>query len=82
MYGLSILCGISKVPFEIRHKIFYPYFEKWPFYTMLKIQKNSHLIARMRFWNAPPSEMLVHRMGLCNVSGILYAIKWRLNQTK
>ena len=52
MYGLSILCEISKVAFEIRHKIFYPYIEKWPFYTMLKIQKNSYLIARRRFWNA------------------------------
>ena len=24
MYGLDILCGISKVPFEIPHKISYP----------------------------------------------------------
>ena len=25
MYGWDILCGISKVPFEIPHKISYPY---------------------------------------------------------
>ena len=28
MYGYKILCGISKVPFEIPHKISYPYTEK------------------------------------------------------
>ena len=27
MYGYDILCGISKVPFEIPHKISYPYIE-------------------------------------------------------
>ena len=29
MYGLDILCGISKVPFEIPHKISYPYIERY-----------------------------------------------------
>ena len=29
MYGSDILCGISKVPFEIPHKISYPYIERW-----------------------------------------------------
>ena len=36
MYGQDILCGISKVPFEIPHKITYPYIERYDFYTMLK----------------------------------------------
>ena len=28
MYGYDILGGISKVPFEIPHKIAYPYIER------------------------------------------------------
>ena len=36
MYGYDILCGISKVPFEIPHKILYPYIERYDFYTILK----------------------------------------------
>ena len=31
MYGYDILCGISKVPFEIPHKISYPYIERCDF---------------------------------------------------
>ena len=37
MYGQDILCGISKVPFEIPHKISNPYIERWYFNAMLKI---------------------------------------------
>ena len=36
MYGYDILCGISKVPFEIPHEISYPYIERYDFYTTLK----------------------------------------------
>ena len=31
MYGWDILCGTSKVPFEIPHKISNPYTERWGF---------------------------------------------------
>ena len=37
MYGQDILCGISKVPFEIPHKISYPYIERCVFYSQVKI---------------------------------------------
>ena len=33
MYGYDILCWILKVPFEIPHKIYYPYIERYDFYT-------------------------------------------------
>ena len=36
MYGLDILCGISKVPFEIPHKISYQYVDRYDFNTALK----------------------------------------------
>ena len=36
MYGSDILCGISKVPFEIPHKISDPYTESYDFDTTLK----------------------------------------------
>ena len=36
MYGLDILCGISKGTFEIPHKISYQYTERYDFYTTLK----------------------------------------------
>ena len=37
MYGQDILCGISKVPFEIPHKISYRYIEIYVFYWDMKI---------------------------------------------
>ena len=37
MYGQDILCEISKVPFEIPHKISYPYIERSVFYSQMKI---------------------------------------------
>ena len=38
MYELDILCGISKVPFEIPYKISYPYIERYAFLIdMLKL---------------------------------------------
>ena len=36
MYGWDILCGISKVTFEIPRKISYPYIERYDFYAILK----------------------------------------------
>ena len=53
MYGKDILGGISKVPFEIPHKIFYPYIERWWFYTILNISELLDLRAHKCFWNAP-----------------------------
>ena len=37
VYGFKILCEISKVPFEISHKILNPYTAKYAFYDVLKI---------------------------------------------
>ena len=34
MYVFKILCEISKVPFEISHKILNPYIAKFQFYEM------------------------------------------------
>ena len=33
-YGFKILCEISKVPFEISHKILNPYTAKYVFYCL------------------------------------------------
>ena len=33
MNGQDILCEILKVPFEIPHKISYPYIERYVFYS-------------------------------------------------
>ena len=35
MYGIKILCEISKVPFEISHKILNPYTAKYAFYCLV-----------------------------------------------
>ena len=37
MYGLDILCGISKGTFEIPHKISHPYIERCGFYSQVNI---------------------------------------------
>ena len=52
MYGCDILCGISKVPFEIPHKISYPYIERCDFYATLNFQELLDLRAQLPFWNA------------------------------
>ena len=38
MYGLDILCGISKVSFEIPLKKYWTNIEKWAFHTQLKFK--------------------------------------------
>ena len=53
MYGQDILCGISKVPFEIPHRISYPYIERYVFYTTLKFSELLDLRAHTHFGNAP-----------------------------
>ena len=53
MYGSYILGGISKGTFEIPHKIYYPYIERYDFYTTLKSLKLLDLRTHTRFWNAP-----------------------------
>ena len=37
MYGLDILCVISKGTFEISHEISYPYIERCALYSQVKI---------------------------------------------
>ena len=37
MYGEDIVCGISMVPFEIGHKISYPYIKGCTFYSDVDI---------------------------------------------
>ena len=43
MYGLKILCEISKEPFEISHIILKPYTEKYALYKVLKFDELWHL---------------------------------------
>ena len=48
-----ILCGFSKVPFEIPQKISYPYsIERCVFYPQVKISELLELRVRKHFWNA------------------------------
>ena len=42
-YGFKILREISKVPFEISHKILNPYTAKYAFYEVLKIDDLRYL---------------------------------------
>ena len=53
MYGLDILCGISKGTFEIPHQISYQYIERCAFYLDVKIWELLDLRAHKCFWNAP-----------------------------
>ena len=39
MYVFNILCEISKLPFEISHKILNPYTAKYAFYKVLKFDE-------------------------------------------
>ena len=53
MYGEYILCGISKVSFEITHKISSPYIERRVFHLDIKIQELLDLKSCEHFQNAP-----------------------------
>ena len=53
MYGSDILREISKVPFEIPHKISDPYIERYDFYTTSKFAELLDLRGHTRYWNAP-----------------------------
>ena len=67
MYGLDILCGISKVPFEIPHKISYPYIERYDFYAILKFLELLDLRAHKCFWNAPQHNQHNHTVYMCKI---------------
>ena len=53
MYGQDILCGISKVPFEIPNKVSYPYIERYDFFTTLKFCELLHLRVDICFGISP-----------------------------
>ena len=53
MYGQDILCGISKVPFEIPHKISYPHIERCVFLSAMKMWELLDLRVHKCFWNGP-----------------------------
>ena len=69
MYGLDILCGISKVTFEIPHKISYPYIERSVFYLDVKIEELLDLRAHAHFWDLP----LISVCGTC--SHLIHPVK-------
>ena len=74
MYGLDILCGISKGTFEIPHKISYPYIGRFHFHTKLKFQELLDLRAHKCFWNAP----LVMHIYLIELSGYCFK-QWHVD---
>ena len=49
----NIFC--VEFPFEISHKISYPYIERYVFYSHVKIEELLDLRTRKHFWNAPTS---------------------------
>ena len=53
MYGYDILCGMSKVPFEIPHKISYPYIERCAFYSQVKFEELLDLRTPEHFFKFP-----------------------------
>ena len=53
MYVWDILGGISKVPFEIPHKISHTYNERCAFYSDVTILELFDLRAHKCFWKAP-----------------------------
>ena len=50
MHGQDILRGISKVPFEIPHKMSCPYIERYLFDSVVNIEELLHL-SGFQNWN-------------------------------
>ena len=59
MYEQDMLFGISKVPFEIPHKISCPYIERYDFYTTLKLSELLDFRAHTCFWIVPPEPHII-----------------------
>ena len=53
IYGLGSLYGISKVPFEIPHKISDSYIERCVVYSEVKTYELVYLWSHNHFWNDP-----------------------------
>ena len=60
--GLNILCVVSMVPFEIPHKITYPYIEWCVVWREEKIKAFPDLWACKRFWNYSFDKLLVNKI--------------------
>ena len=72
MYAEDILCGLSKAPFEIPHKISDPYIERCGFYSVEKIDELLDLRAQRRFSNGPQAVKVIDYPG----SSGDYICKW------
>ena len=75
MYELDILCGISKVPFEIPRKMSNPYIERYDFYPTLNFKELLDLRAHICFWTPlppPPTHTHTHTPGMIKGKRFFY----------
>ena len=82
MYGQDILCGISKVPFEIPHKISYPYIERYVFLYNTEILRALRFESSYVFLKRPPglsseNYKILHRQLSENIEGAISTFKSR-----
>ena len=59
MYGYDILCWISKVPFEIPHKISYSYIERYVFLYNIEISRALRFKGSYAFLKRPPRRIIL-----------------------
>ena len=76
MHDKYILSEISKVDFEISHKISCLYIEKYDFYATLKFQELLDLRAHMRCWNASLLNLRTHNLEDMYTAVSCIAIIW------
>ena len=58
MYGQDFLCGISKVSFEIPHKISYPSIERYDFLCNIEILRALRFKISQVFLKRPKTHMM------------------------
>ena len=70
MYGEDVLCGISKVPFEIPHKISYPYIVRCIACWEVKL-KRSEIYKHVSIFEMTPGTLMLHA---------IIAIMWKYDE--
>ena len=73
MYGYDILCGISKLPFEIPHKISYSYIEWYDFLYNIEILRALRFKSSYAFLKRPPE--VTERLISWNLFSVFHSLK-------
>ena len=83
MYGSDILCGIPKIPFEILHKIAYPYIERYDLLHNTEIPRALRSKGLYVFMKCSQDQwiLMISKSESLNFIKITYMVQYNLHNT-